>query len=309
MTERLPDFLVVGAGKSGTTALYYYLKKHPSIFLSEIKEVWFLSFRNNPPNYDGPGSLGKTIIVNLDEYKKLFLKANASQLIGDFCPAYLYLYETTIRNIKDIYGEYYKQLKIIIILRNPIERAYSQYMHFKRDDHEPLSFEEAITPEVIQNRKRNNWNLFYDYFSVGMYYQQVSAYLQEFLNIKVIIYDDFIKFPKAVLTEIMDFLKIKRIGVDPKTKFRYNVTGIPKSRKLDYLIAKRNPIKSMFKPVMNRIISKDRRYRVKDLIRSKYLTKTPMKPQTRNYLISVYKEDIQKLQILLDRDLSHWISI
>ncbi|RLC32182.1 sulfotransferase [Candidatus Woesebacteria bacterium] len=309
MIEGLPDFLVVGAAKSGTTSLYYYLKEHPSIYLSHIKEVWFFSFKDNPPQDGGPASLGEMIITNSDEYRKLFVDAKPNQLGGDICPSYLYTHLATVKNIKEVYGSYHKKLKIIICLRNPIDRAYSQYMMFKRDNNEPLSFEKALKPEIIQERLNNGWNFFYDYISFGMYYQQVITFLQEFPNTKVVLFDDFVRSPDSILMELMGFLEIEKTYLDAARDFRYNVSGIPKYRKLDYFVSEANLLKSLLKPVMNKMMSKDARYKLKNLIRNTYIVKPSMKRETRNRLISIYKEDISRLQSLLGRDLSNWTSM
>jgi hypothetical protein len=307
MIEGLPDFFVVGAAKSGTTSLYYYLKKHPSIYLSHIKEVWFFSFKDDPPQDDGSSSLGEMIITNLDEYRKLFVDAKPNQLGGDICPSYLYTHLATVKNIKEVYGRNYKKLKIIICLRNPADRAHSQYMMFKRDDNEPLSFEEAIKPEIIQERLNNGWNVFYDYISFGMYYQQVNTFLQEFPNTKVILFDDFVRSPDGVLVELMEFLEIEKIHLDAGKDSRYNVSGIPKYRKLDNFVSKPNLLKSLSKPVMKKMMSKDARYKLKSRIRNAYIVKPSMRAETRNRLISIYQEDVLRLQRLLDRDLTNWI--
>ena len=308
MIKGLPDFLVVGAAKSGTTSLYYYLKKHPSIYLSDTKEVWFFSFKDNPPHDAGPASLGKTVVTNLEEYKRLFLDAQRNQLCGDICPSYLYTHLVTVDNIKEAYGREYKKLKIIISLRNPVDRAYSQYMMFKRDDCEPLSFEEAIKPDIIHKRLHDGWNIFYDYISLGMYYEQVNTFLRQFPETKVILFDDFIRSPKVILAGLMEFLGIEKTHFHKGVDFRYNVSGIPKYKKLDNFVSKRNLLKSLLSPGMKKVMSKDARYKLKSRIRNTYMVKPSMRAETRNRLISIYEQDILRLQALLNRNLGNWIT-
>lgn len=308
MIKGLPDFLVVGAAKSGTTSLYHYLKEHPSIYLSFIKEVWFFSFKDHPPQDNGPALLGEMIITNLDEYRKLFADARPEQLAGDICPSYLYTHLDTVKNIREVYGGSHRKLKIVICLRNPVDRAYSQYMMFKRDNHEPLSFEEALKPEIIQERLDNGWNFFYDYISFGMYYQQVSTFLHEFPNTKVILFEDFVRSRDAILLELMRFLEIEQIQLDAGKGFRYNVSGIPRYRKLDFLFSEMNPVNVVLKPIAKKMMSKHARYKLKNRIRNRFIVKRPMERETRDRLISIYRENILKLQNLVERDLSHWIA-
>ncbi|MFW6230136.1 MAG: sulfotransferase domain-containing protein, partial [Halanaerobium sp.] len=128
--SRLPDFLIVGAAKSGTTSLYHYLKAHPSIYMPDIKEPCFFSsysvpyetFKKNiyPANE-------KNRVRELDRYKKIFATSEQYKSCGEASTHYLFQFEVSINNIKKIYNEQYKQLKIIIILRNPIKAAYSNF--------------------------------------------------------------------------------------------------------------------------------------------------------------------------------------
>jgi len=142
-----------------------------------------------------------------------------------------------------------------------------------------------------------------------MYYQQVITFLQEFPNTKVVLFDDFVRSPDSILMELMGFLEIEKTYLDAARDFRYNVSGIPKYRKLDYFVSEANLLKSLLKPVMNKMMSKDARYKLKNLIRNTYIVKHSMKRETRNRLISIYKEDISRLQSLLGRDLSNWTSM
>ena len=114
VNTRLPDFLLVGAAKSATSSLYYYLDQHPQITMASVKESWFFSFYEKPPQYSSPGILSD-VISELDDYLKLYDGAESGQILGDACPSYLYTYEDTIRNIRQLYsGEALANLKIII---------------------------------------------------------------------------------------------------------------------------------------------------------------------------------------------------
>ena len=111
---KLPDFLIVGAARSATTSLFYYLKNYGEIYMPVRKEPWFFSYADNPPNYSSPGAYD--VVYKLEDYITLFKAARSDQIIGEASPSYLFTYAAAIRNIKDVYGELYKKLKIIIIL-------------------------------------------------------------------------------------------------------------------------------------------------------------------------------------------------
>jgi len=203
----LPDFLIVGAAKSGTTSLYYYLNRHPSIFMPEIKEPWFFSFKDHPPAYSSPEPLHH-VVWKLEDYIRLFAPAHESQWLGEASPSYLYTSDTTIRNIRDVYGDVWQKLKIIIILRPPSERAWSQYLHFHKWFMEPLPFPEAIDPGIIRQRMDEGWNIFYDYRGFGEYDRQVRAFIDSFPHVRIYLYEELRQDALAVVRDILQFLEI-----------------------------------------------------------------------------------------------------
>jgi len=121
----LPDFLIVGAMRSGTTSLYVYLNNHRAIFMPSLKEPQFFSYLGEKCSPHPPEI--RSTPWNLEDYVRLFKHARPGQIIGEASTSYLYIYQRTQKNIMAIYGEQVTNLKIIGILRNPIERAWSIY--------------------------------------------------------------------------------------------------------------------------------------------------------------------------------------
>lgn len=149
--RHVPNFFIVGAAKSGTTSLYHYLKQHPEIYMSPVKEPkYFLASINKFP-HNGPGDIevDKKIIRTWDEYLKLFSNASVEKCIGEASCGYLYYCELVAPSIKRISPE----AKIIIVLRNPVERAFSAYCYLFREGRETLSFEEALKIEEERKKK------------------------------------------------------------------------------------------------------------------------------------------------------------
>lgn len=229
---KLPDFLVVGGAKCGTTSLFYYLEQHPEIFAPSEKEPHFFSFVNNPPNFTSPADL--RTISDLSDYSKMFDEAQENQLICEASTSYLYDYKNTIKNIKEIYGEEAsKELKIIILLRNPIDRAWSQFWQFKKFNHEPLEFGQTIPSDVVEKRLNDGWNYYYDYLGFGRYYEQVKAYMEHFNDVKVFFQETFLEDSQNVLDQTVEFLGVDanyQIETDrkfnPSGKTKNNVFGI-----------------------------------------------------------------------------------
>ena len=225
METKLPNFLIVGAPKSGTSSLHYYLKQHPEIYMSPVKEPRFITaqFIKFPLKGIRDDRLEKIIVKSFDEYKKLFSKVKNEKAIGEASIDNLYFYENAIKYIKKYLGE----VRIIIILRNPIDRAFSAYQMFVRNLREPLSFEDALKAE--QERKNNNWAFGWHYLSVGFYYKQVKAYLENFSQVKVYLFDDLKTDALGVAKDIFMFLKVN-MSFAPDVSHIYNISGIPKNR-------------------------------------------------------------------------------
>ena len=146
MKNNLPNFLIVGAAKSGTSSLHNYLNQHPEIFMPSykdglnVKEPQFL-IKNKVKDRLHFG------IWSWQEYKALFDDATKFKAIGESSVFYLYYYKEAIKNIKFRLDD---NIKIIILLRNPIDRAYSAFQHVSRGLKENLSFEEAL--QIEENR-------------------------------------------------------------------------------------------------------------------------------------------------------------
>lgn len=309
----LPDFLLVGAAKSATTSLYHYLGQHPGICMSSVKESWFFSFLDNPPRYSSPGVLND-VVYSVEEYVKLFAGARADQKLGDASPSYLYTHRDSIRNIRRLYPEpSLGNLKIIISLREPVSRAFSQYWTFRRIVQEPLGFDAAIEAKVIERRLRDSWNIFYDYIGFGLYYEQVKAYLEAFGRDRVLIvlYDDIQKDPVRVCQEIFAF-----IGVDPAfvpdVRARHNdLTGEPRNKWLLRVLLSRHPVKraiaARVKQAIIRHTTETTRKAIENFLRRVFKhRRVEMAPQARAKLMQAFADDVRRLETLIGRNLSHW---
>jgi len=164
---KMPDFFILGAAKSGTSSLFRYLGEHPQIHIPEVKEPWFFSFPL-PGDTTSPVPNLAGAITELPEYVQQFAGCGDDQITGEASPSYLLTHAVTIEKLKALYGpELAGKLKFFILLRNPVDRAWSMYWTFGRKLMEDLEFEEAIKPEAIAARKADGERLFYDYIGAG----------------------------------------------------------------------------------------------------------------------------------------------
>jgi hypothetical protein len=305
---RLPDFFILGAAKSGTTSLHLYLQKHPDIFMPSPKEPWFFSsgFLKGAP---GRGYLDyhrDGMIRDLPSYAALFNDARQRQLCGDASPSYLYTHHTTIPNILSVYApdSAWQRLRFIAILRNPIERAWSQYWTFRMNLREPLSFTDAIEPQTIASRIKSTKNPLYDYIGAGMYTDQIKAYRDAFGSSKVLLllFDDLKKDPHAVCKAIFSHIGVSpdfRPGNIGKT---YNITGEPRFKFLVKLVHSQHVAKKM----ITRLVSKRAKQHLRLFLAKKIAVRQQLMPDTRLKLLELYREEIANLEHYLQRDLAHW---
>ncbi|MBK6399185.1 MAG: sulfotransferase domain-containing protein [Bacteroidetes bacterium] len=297
---RNPQFIVAGTARAGTTSLNSYLIQHPEIFLPIVKEPCFFTFAGEKIDYKN----GKFAfaLTDIDDYSKLYKKAQQSQITGDISTPYLYLHEKTIRNIKRFHDDP-ESIKVIIVLRDPVDRAYSQYLWRVRDGREELSFEEAIAAE--SERMKQNYSFDYFYIDRGNYYEQVKAYIENFKNVKILLFEDLKNNTKETLADICKFL-----GVDSEFEFvkrtEQNSSFMPKSTLLNRLLTIESKTKFKF---LSRIPES-----VKTTIKEQFMRlnskneKNPlMNESTRKRLKTFYKDDLLKLQKLIARDLSSWM--
>lgn len=297
----MPNFVIVGAAKAGTTSLYAYLQQHPQIYLSPVKETNFFAFEREKLDFLGginPSYLAD-FKTNIYDYRAQFAGVTNEIAIGEASPAYLYLPQA-VERIK----HYLADPKIIIILRDPVERAYSHYLHHLRDRLVPhCDFLEALKLEP--ERIANNWWWDYHYVRVGLYYTQVKRYFDNFelQQIKVYLYEELKANSLALIQDIWQFL-----DVDPQFKpdlsARHNATGIPQNKTIDALIYEPSVIKTVYQLLPDTI----RKPITAQIAKRNPLKKPSLPEEARQQIKPLFREDILKLQELIQLDLSKWLS-
>lgn len=293
----MPNFLIIGAAKSGTTALHTYLQQHPQIYMTPSKETNFFAFEGQEIDFKGPGdeALKEFSITNLDTYQQQFKNVTNELAIGEACPLYLYHAEAAKR-IKN----YIPNARLIIILRNPIERAYANFLHLIRDGREPVTdFSQALENET--RRINENWEWFWHYTQVGYYGEQIKNYTQLFSpeQIKIYLYEDLKSDPLSLFQDIFSFLEVDP-SFQPDLTIRPNKSGMPKNKLLHKILTQPNPLKAALKPLIPAAI--------RQKIQHQNLAKPNLLPDAKQQLISLYQADILHCQNLINRDLSSWLN-
>lgn len=290
--DQLPDFLIVGAAKAGTSSIANYLNQHPDIYIPKNKELrFFIKDSIHEINERDPLKRGilEQSVLNLEDYKNLF--DQKEKIKGDASVHYLYHHKECISNIRK-FKDY--EPKIIIILRNPIDRIISNY-EFLYDVH-GNNFEDEL--ELEQERKNLNYNCFWYYRELSMYYTQVKAYLDNFQSVHVLLFEDLIKDKEKAMNELYHFL-----GVNTFTPEFHVVNKSAKQSNLRRHLNKigiDKLVKKHFTPKWRNKIKIALGFALTDTKKHE-LTKFE-----RAYLNNYFKHDIEKLELLLQRDLSSW---
>ena len=317
MINNHPNFFLVGVVKGGTTSLHHYLDQHPEIYMSPVKETNFFSRNDINPtifskayahdvNVDLKKYLSKkkkekihiAHVTQQSDYFRLFSKVDKETAIGEASNSYL-LYPTAPKLIR----EAYPKAKIMVMLRNPVERAYSQYIMNIRLG---KTLETDFIHEIQQDNQKEirGWGANHQYLYIGKYHKQIKRYLDIFPREQVLIcwYDEYRRQPEKVLNSICNFLEVRSDFV-PNTNEKLNTAGVPKYGKLNYYInqnglvswAKRKFPRSWRKPFKKMMYSTEQ----SDIPK--------MTADEREWLINYYREDIMNLSGLLNRDLSDWL--
>ena len=293
-----PNFIIAGFPKCGTTSLHHYLSEHPEIFMPEQKELHFFTYKILSKLKNGPKDelVKETQINSSEKYLSYFQNVKKEIAIGDASPSYIN-YPSEFLKIK----KYLNDPKVIIILRDPINRAYSNYLHLKREHRETMSFEDAIGAE--EERIKNKYSDFWYYKFNSTYYQKIVKAKTTFSNVLILTIEELDKDPIITMKKVYKFL-----GVNNKFSFKiisekFNVGGNYKKNFATKIIFQPSKFKNRIKRfVQHTSFLKIILMQLTSIFRSK-----PEKidqnliEELKNY----FKDDVENLK-KLDVNISNW---
>jgi hypothetical protein len=292
MSKTLPDFLIVGVARCGTTSLFHYLSQHPELEASRLKEPKYFSSAS-AKNRNGPGDS----LINLSEVKTqedyLRLWSDSNRLKFEASSDYFYHFNVTISRIKSEIGD----IPIIIALRNPKERSFSSYMNLVRDSREHLAFEKAL--EMESDRIEAGYDWMWHYSTGSFYSEGVNSFLNNFSNVHIVLFENLSMSPKQTLKEICTFLNVDN-SFNFDTNIKFSQSGKAKNILIKTL-TKRDGLLGYIRLLVLKFIPRS----LLQKISSDWFDKesTPPFPST---ISNEFNKDISKLEDLLKRDLTHW---
>lgn len=303
----LPDFIIAGAARSGTTTVFEALRSHPETFMPAVKEPQFFSHNPDRPGFHrgnepyGPASIWTQ---NQGEYESYF-EDDPDPVQGEASVSYLYSPDAPGRIAETI-----PEAKIIIQLRHPVDRAYSHYLQLVRDGREELSFREALDRE--QQRIEEGWEWFYHYKQAGHYGDQLERYLDAFAEeqLKIIRYDRFDATPDSVLSEYLEFIGLA--NSDDINIGEYNVSGNVWSERVARWLFRPGQTERSFFSIPPSAYPEWLVDAGKGLVRglrslNRRSTKRSLEPELYDELLDYFQPQIEKLDELLDEDFDDWL--
>ena len=277
----MPNFLIIGDSKAGSTSLYSYLRQHPEVYMpSELKELRYFAFDKDNSYQVRAGS---THVRNLTDYLAYFENCGNAKAIGEASPNYLRSPGAAQRIRDQIPG-----VKLIVCLRHPAERLHSLYQMHYRDRLTKQPFDEYLFSQNAMWIKGN------------FYWPDLSSYFQCFdrEQIHVILFDDLKSSSDTVIKNVYSFLGVDTSFVPDLTP--QNTGGMPNSDLLyRFVLGSKNLLRKLGTPPagLRRAWSR---------MRNKLLVQTEIDPQIRRKILEVCKDDILRTQELIQRDLSMW---
>lgn len=305
MTVKKPNFLVLGAPKCGTTSLQYYFEQHPDVFVPFIKEANYFAF-------DIP--LNKRRAKNEQEFWAMFEEVKNESAIGEVSIWYMYS-QIASQKIKETLGD---DVKLIAMVRNPIQATYSMYNQWTFVGEEDIeNFEDALDADAERKAKSKEgvWkgSEFFMYADIYKYTEQLKRYYEIFDKdqIKVVLYDDFRKDTEGAFRDMLRFLEVKQ----PDYPLNFEVVNAHKKVKnrgiRDFYLKNIGSVRSIAKQIIpndkvRRKLGVGFSSQVKKLY-TDFQEKEAMTPAAHQRLVEIYKPEIEDLSDFLKRDLTHWL--
>ena len=309
-----PTFFIAAAPRSGTTSLYNYLGQHPDIAMSAQKEPAYYHFRCAQPNFDdladiyGSDRKDESIrrhkrslrqaVTDHDAYSRLWDHRPDATARGDASPTYLYHLDA-LRLIR----EEVAQAKLILLLRNPIERAYSQYLQYLRHGIETIYDFEAATAQEPAEANEYWWGE-RRYLRLGRYSEHVEQCTAVFGedNLLILLSEEFELRPAATVDQVLRFLGLPDAGFDDSV--RHNRGFVPHPTLSVRAARAQGPAKRFGRLLLPASVRKRLYHRA---MTRRVMTPPPLLASTRARLSDFFQDDVRQLEHLINRDLASWL--
>jgi hypothetical protein len=295
-----PNFIVIGAARSGTTSLHHYLGQHPQVYMCPVKEPNYFAFEGTFDELRGPGIgyLIENSVIDRDAYLGLFRQARETAAIGEVSPRYM-MSEGCARRIYKAIPE----ARLIAILRHPVERAWSSFVGHRRNGWEECEdIRDAFAAEPARKAAGQSMGL---HFSAGLYASQLEPYFDLFgpERIQVVLYDDLVSDPAKLLRDLFAFLQVDaNFPVDMSV--RHNSSGTIRNAGIRWFWARSEKLRRNLRGIMPKPL---RDWAYAQISRNQVRTELPafFRAESTEY----FHDDILRLSNMIGRNVDHWLTL
>jgi hypothetical protein len=283
-----PNFIIMGFPKCGSTALHYYLEAHPEIYMPNQKELHYFTQPNISTLNQGEGDLAakESQIKTRIEYFNLYKGVKGEKAIGETSPSYIN-YPESFKNINKLLSN----PKVIIILRDPVKRAYSNYLHLLREQRETKTFSQAL--ELEDKRKEKNYSDFWYYKFNSFYYDKINKAKESFTDVLILTQEELNKNTKKTIAKTYRFLQVNDDFTPANFNNKYNKGGLYKKNLITSFVFRQGKIKTLIKKAVN---VTPWMKSIKNKIISKYqYNPDPIELNLQKKLIKLFKKDVLKI--------------
>lgn len=290
----LPTFIIIGAAKAGTTALYWYLAEHPQVFMSPLKEANYFAYGVDESEkllYGDP-ELHKFPVRTLSAYSELFEGVDDEIAVGEASPIYIECPEAADRIATTL-----PNAQIVVGIRNPVDRAYSDYQMYLRSRGRKLDREMDLRPDAAWAQPNSHW------MRIGRYHEMLSRYFDVFPaeRIHPYVFEDMRANSLDVVKRVYEFLGVEP-EFHPDLETPHNIGGVPARMGVEKLLTNKK-IRALVEPLVpDSFVNFARRVRTSNLQRAPRLP-----DDMRRQMTDVFRDEIAATEALLDVDLSGWL--
>ncbi len=299
----VPTFLVAGAGRSGTTGLVEGLRTHPRVFVTQPKEPHYFALHGRPARFRGPGdeaTINRVAVTDRDRYLDLYPGEHDFLALGDGSVSTLYYAEHAVDEIRAVNPG----MRVVVILREPVARAYSSYLYMRARGFEPCADVVAALADEPRRREQD-WHHLWHYQAMSRYADSLAT-LQRALGpdqVGVWFYDDLVADYEGTVSSVLRFLGVPHDPVEGQGVPRVNVSGTPRMPVVQRTIwwATRNE-------VLRSAVKRTTSFRFRERIRRSSLRPSEVPVEARRLLEGAFDDDLAALSSLVAGDVPPWLS-
>jgi hypothetical protein len=302
-SPQTPNFLVVGAGRCGTTALVEGLRSHPQVFVTEPKEPHYFALHGTVPAFAGPGdahTINRVAVTDRQAYLALYPQQDGHTARGDGSVSTLYYHERALPEVLAMNP----RMRLIVLLRDPVARAYSSHQYMRARGFEPHeSFLDAVGEE--EHRRAQNWHHLWHYTQMSRYAEAIEHLQREMPadQLGVWFYEDLDRDYVGTMSEVLRFLGLPPGSEDDTGVPRVNISGRPRFDSLHRALwwATRHE-------ALRTAVKRTTTYRFRERVRRLALRRDEIPGEAREALSPVFEQDLVRLRTLLPGPGPAWLT-